>query len=225
MTEPYRLEHPRGTSGVLTAREPWSVEVTGVAGPQPAAWLAEAARWAEAQGAVDLRSPVPLPGTTPLGDGTAEHVLPVPLRLADASATRALGRRVASALRPGDLLVLSGPLGAGKTTFTQGVAEALGVRGRVTSPTFVLARMHRGPLPLVHVDAYRLRDSGAFDLDDLDLEAALEDAVTVVEWGGGIVEDLAESWLTVTLDRQRGDPADLRVATVVSHGLRWAVLP
>lgn len=188
------------------------------------AWVATAQDAAQDPGNVlDLRAPRPLPGFTPLTDG--EHVRPVEVHLADAEATRALGRRVAAALRPGDLLVLSGPLGAGKTTFTQGLGEALGVRGRVTSPTFVLARVHRGPVPLVHVDAYRLRDAAgsgrALDLDDLDLDAALEDAVTVVEWGDGVVEHLTEHRLDVRLDRS--GPG--RTATVRVHGQRWAVGP
>ncbi|HWG93980.1 MAG TPA: tRNA (adenosine(37)-N6)-threonylcarbamoyltransferase complex ATPase subunit type 1 TsaE [Mycobacteriales bacterium] len=153
-----------------------------------------------------------------------EHALPVAVPLEDAQATRALGARLAASLRPGDLLVLSGPLGAGKTTLTQGLGEALGVRGRVTSPTFVLARAHRGPVPLLHVDAYRLRDAGSrLDLDDLGLDAALEDAVTVVEWGEGVVEGLADSRLHVELARPDDDGAP-RTARVRAVGPRWAVL-
>ena len=206
----------------------WSA--AGEVGPDA---LEAAVRAAAELGALDLRSVRPLPGGRPLHDGAAEHVLPLRVRLADADATRALGRRVAAALRAGDLLVLSGPLGAGKTTFTQGLGEALGVRGRVTSPTFVLARVHRGPLPLVHVDAYRLRDAaasgGRLDLDDLDLDAALEDAVTVVEWGEGLVEGLSPSRLEVRLDRSGGAVGQLadddgRTAEVHPFGPRWAVL-
>lgn len=190
------------------------------------AWVEpdEAARPAPA-GVLDLRCAVALPGWERLAD--AEHARAVPVHLPDAEATRALGRRVAAALRPGDLLVLSGPLGAGKTTLTQGLGEALGVRGRVTSPTFVLARVHRGPVPLVHVDAYRLRDAEEagrpLDLDDLDLEAALEDAVTVVEWGEGVVDHLSEDRLEVRLDRGPGGDAEGRTAEVRVHGRRWAV--
>ena len=113
---------------------------------------------------------------------------------------RALGRRLAPMLRPGDLIVLGGPLGAGKTTLVQGIGEGLHVRGPVTSPTFVIARVHpplgNGPA-LVHVDAYRL--SSPAEVDDLDLDADLERSVTVVEWGGGLVEELAASWLDVTI--------------------------
>lgn len=156
-----------------------------------------------------------------------ELAVPVPQPLADLAATRALGARLAGGLRAGDLVVLTGPLGAGKTSLTQGIGAALGVRGAVTSPTFVLSRTHRGPLPLVHVDAYRLREAGArFDLDDLDLESALEDAVTVVEWGEGLAERLTDSWVHVRLDRAPAadDRADTRTAAVSFTGSRWSVL-
>lgn len=117
----------------------------------------------------------------------------------------ALGRRLAHALRPGDLVVLTGDLGAGKTTLTQGIGEGLGVRGPVTSPTFVIARVHPsqvdGP-PLVHVDAYRL--GSISEVDDLDLDASLDDSITVVEWGEGLVEDLAAERLHVAIVRPRG---------------------
>lgn len=117
-----------------------------------------------------------------------------------AARMRALGRRLAPMLRPGDLIVLNGPLGAGKTTLVQGIGEGLHVRGPVTSPTFVIARVHPplgGGPALVHVDAYRL--SSPAEVDDLDLDADLERSVTVVEWGGGLVEELAPSWLDVTI--------------------------
>jgi tRNA threonylcarbamoyladenosine biosynthesis protein TsaE len=127
----------------------------------------------------------------------------------DAAAMRALGSRVASDLRAGDVVVLSGELGAGKTTFTQGVGAGLGVRGDVTSPTFVISRVHPsldGGPSLVHVDAYRL--GGIEELDDLDLDASLEEAVTVVEWGTGIAEGLADSRLEVRIERAVGIAAD-----------------
>jgi tRNA threonylcarbamoyladenosine biosynthesis protein TsaE len=112
-----------------------------------------------------------------------------------------LGRELAGLLRAGDLVVLSGPLGAGKTTLAQGIGAGLGVRGQVTSPTFVIARvhpsLHAGP-DLVHADAYRLGSRA--EVDDLDLDADLATAVTVVEWGAGLVEELAESFLTVSIE-------------------------
>ncbi len=141
-------------------------------------------------------------------DGTARRegapieVAPVEVATAGAEASRSVARALAAHLRPGDLIVLDGPLGAGKTTFTQGLGAALGVRGAVASPTFVISRVHpslRGGPALVHVDAYRL--SGGFDIDDLDLDSELEDAVTVVEWGRDRVEHLAASHLLIELER------------------------
>ncbi|WP_141012563.1 tRNA (adenosine(37)-N6)-threonylcarbamoyltransferase complex ATPase subunit type 1 TsaE [Nocardioides sambongensis] len=141
---------------------------------------------------------------------------------------RDLARRLAAVLAPGDVLVLTGELGAGKTTFTQGLGEGLGVRGGVTSPTFVIARVHpsltAGPA-LVHVDAYRL--DGAPELDDLDLDADLDRAVTVVEWGEGLAEALSDSPLQVRIDRAVAAPDadpddDPRRVTVLRHGPRWA---
>ncbi|WP_227984224.1 tRNA (adenosine(37)-N6)-threonylcarbamoyltransferase complex ATPase subunit type 1 TsaE [Nocardia spumae] len=120
--------------------------------------------------------------------------------------TEALGRELAADLRPGDLVVLDGPLGAGKTALTRGIAAGLGVEGRVSSPTFIIARQHRagaraGSIPLVHVDAYRL--GGDLDeLDALDLDADLHEAVVVVEWGLGVVEHLADRHLRVRLRRE-----------------------
>ena len=188
---------------------------------------AAAAALADPGDAIDLRAYAPLsdawPGFCELVPG--ELVRPVPLVLDGAEATRALGRRLAGRLAAGDLVVLSGPLGAGKTALTQGIGEGLGVQGQVTSPTFVLARVHRGPLPLVHVDAYRLRDAGAptLELDDLDLDADLPDSVVVVEWGEGLAEGLSDARLQVHLDRPAGGPDDLRTARVVPHGRRWAL--
>jgi tRNA threonylcarbamoyladenosine biosynthesis protein TsaE len=131
--------------------------------------------------------------------------------------TQAFGRQLADLLRAGDLVVLAGPLGAGKTALTQGIGAGLGVPGPVTSPTFVLARVHRGGrVPLVHVDAYRL--TGMADVDDLDLDATTEEAVTVVEWGHGLVEQLADEHLVVELDR-RDD--DVRTARLMPVGPGW----
>ncbi|MFI7441020.1 tRNA (adenosine(37)-N6)-threonylcarbamoyltransferase complex ATPase subunit type 1 TsaE [Nonomuraea indica] len=145
-------------------------------------------------------------------------------RLPTAEDMRAYGTRLAARLRPGDLVVLSGALGAGKTTLVQGIAEGLKVRGPITSPTFVIARVHpslrQGP-PLVHVDAYRL--GGDLEVDDLDLDASLEESVTVVEWGEGLVEGLSEDRLEIHIDREAGD--DARVVTVRGVGARWADTP
>ncbi|MEI4279449.1 tRNA (adenosine(37)-N6)-threonylcarbamoyltransferase complex ATPase subunit type 1 TsaE [Klenkia terrae] len=148
---------------------------------------------------------------------------PVTRRLATVEETRAFGVELAGLLRAGDLVVLAGPLGAGKTALTQGIGAGLEVPGPVTSPTFVLARVHRGGrLPLVHVDAYRL--GSLADVDDLDLDATVEESVTVVEWGHGMVEQLADEHLVVELDRGRDgaqDGADVRTATLVPHGPSW----
>jgi tRNA threonylcarbamoyladenosine biosynthesis protein TsaE len=135
-----------------------------------------------------------------------------------------LGERLARALRPGDLVLLTGDLGAGKTTLAQGIGAGLGVSGDVTSPTFVIAREHpsaSGGPALVHVDAYRL--GSLAEVDDLDLDTALEDSVTVVEWGSGLVEGLAESRLEVRLVRARGgDAGQIRTVELAGHGPRWA---
>jgi tRNA threonylcarbamoyladenosine biosynthesis protein TsaE len=131
--------------------------------------------------------------------------------------TRAWGARLGALIQAGDLLLLTGDLGAGKTTLTQGIADGLGVRGPVTSPTYVIARVHpsmTGGPDLVHVDAYRL--GGLAELDDLDLDASLEEAVTIVEWGHGVAEHLSEEYLEVTL---RGH--DTRTVDLVGHGARW----
>jgi len=137
------------------------------------------------------------------------------------------GRRLAQLLRAGDLVVLAGPLGAGKTALAQGIGAGLGVLGPVTSPTFVIARLHRpdpargGRVPLMHVDAYRLgavRDPRA-EIDDLDLDAALDGSVTLVEWGEGLVEQLVDAYLEVRIER-RDDEA--RVVELVAHGGDWA---
>ena len=130
----------------------------------------------------------------------------------------ALGRRLADVLRAGDLLVLTGPLGAGKTALVQGIGAGLGVRGTVVSPTFVIARVHRGPLPLVHVDAYRL---GSLDeVDDLDLDVDTADAVTAVEWGAGLVEQLADARLEIAI--ARAEDSEQRTVRLFPHGADWA---
>ena len=144
-----------------------------------------------------------------------------------------LGRRLAGVLRAGDLVVLTGELGSGKTALTQGIGEGLGVRGPVTSPTFVIARVHPsevGGPPLVHVDAFRL--GSLAEVDDLDLDASLDEAVTVVEWGQGLVEELTGDRLEVTLERsatapvgadpdEMADVDEIRTVSVSATGERW----
>jgi tRNA threonylcarbamoyl adenosine modification protein YjeE len=140
-------------------------------------------------------------------------------------AMAALGARIATELRAGDLVLLNGELGAGKTTLTRGIGEALGVRGAVTSPTFVLARTHPRAAgdgaPLVHVDAYRL--GSAAELDDLDLDFAA--SIVVVEWGAGMLDGITEHWLEVDIVRPHGgeaqSEAEPREVTLVGHGQRW----
>jgi tRNA threonylcarbamoyladenosine biosynthesis protein TsaE len=164
------------------------------------------------------------------GPAVAETVfVPTAARMRD------LGVRLAGLLRAGDLVVLSGPLGAGKTTLTQGIGTGLGVRGQVTSPTFVIARVHpslRGGPDLVHADAYRLGSRA--EVDDLDLDADIDRAVTVVEWGEGLVERLTASFLEIAIAPASvgAAPAESapagadetdegRNVTVVGWGDRW----
>lgn len=138
--------------------------------------------------------------------------------LPTAADTWELGRQIAAVARPGDVVVLTGVLGAGKTVLAQGIGAGLGVSTGVTSPTFVLARVHReGRLPLVHVDAYRL--AGAAELDDLDLDSDIADSVTVVEWGEGLAERLASDHLHVMLDRGNND--ERRTAVLRARGRSW----
>lgn len=152
-----------------------------------------------------------------------ERPLPVVVEAPDADAMRALGRRVARVVRAGDLIVASGDLGAGKTTFTQGLGAGLGVSGPVISPTFVLSRVHpstAGGPALVHVDAYRL---GGFDeLEDLDLDASLEESVTLVEWGRGVAEPLATDRLEVDIRRGLDPDDETRWVFFTPIGARWS---
>jgi len=144
--------------------------------------------------------------------------------VATPEAMRELGERLAVELRPGDLVLLSGPLGAGKTTLAQGVGSGLGVPTPVVSPTFVIARVQRGGrLPFVHVDAYRL--SSIAEVDDLDLDACLEESVTVVEWGEGLVEGLAGDRLEVRISRPVDETDETRTVEVSGVGPRWESLP
>jgi tRNA threonylcarbamoyl adenosine modification protein YjeE len=140
-----------------------------------------------------------------------------------------LGLKLSRLLQAGDLVVLTGPLGAGKTTLTRGVGEGLTAIGNVSSPTFVIARTHKrkdgGPV-LVHVDAYRL--GSALELDDLDID--YENSIVLVEWGKGMTDDLVESWLEIIIERDRAvehaaddsESTDPRKVSIIGFGSRWA---
>jgi tRNA threonylcarbamoyladenosine biosynthesis protein TsaE len=151
-----------------------------------------------------------------------QKALPAHVAVSDVDAMSELAKRAGALLKAGDLLILQGELGAGKTTFTQGLGEALGVRGPITSPTFVLSRIHpslvNGP-DLVHVDAYRL--GSAAEVDDLDLDATADRSITVVEWGAGVAEQLSDDWLHIAISADSAGP-DSRQVSVVPHGARWA---
>lgn len=173
-------------------------------------------------------------------NGGAAPVWEAEIRTTDALQTQAVAERLGRTLAAGDLLLLTGELGAGKTTFTQGLGRGLGVRPGIISPTFVLVRIHPslsdGP-DLVHVDAYRLGSSG--EIDDIDLENTMDTSVTVVEWGRGLVEHLAEHRLEITLVRPTGadaareqqagdisfdfddDPDEERLIRIAAYGRRW----
>ncbi|MEN9542639.1 MAG: hypothetical protein RJB54_285 [Actinomycetota bacterium] len=133
---------------------------------------------------------------------------------------RQLGAKLSAHLKPGDLVVLRGNLGAGKTALTQGIGEFLGIKD-VTSPTFVIARSHKGKIPLIHVDAYRLLDSGTnnFEIDDLDLDTSRAIAITVIEWGESVAARLNEDYLLI--DISFGDEEDERNVEFIGHGDRW----
>jgi tRNA threonylcarbamoyladenosine biosynthesis protein TsaE len=140
-----------------------------------------------------------------------------------AASMHALGRRLATLLRPGDLVLACGELGAGKTALTQGIGAGLDVQGAVISPTFVISRVHRsrsGGPTLVHVDAYRLADLA--EVEDLDLDATLADAVTVVEWGEGKAEQLSDARLDVVIVRSSDPEDETRTVTLTGMGSRWA---
>ncbi|MBF6044972.1 tRNA (adenosine(37)-N6)-threonylcarbamoyltransferase complex ATPase subunit type 1 TsaE [Streptomyces sp. NRRL B-1677] len=179
----------------------------------------------------------PTAETTSTGTSTSTSA-ETELTVRTADAMREVGRRLAGLLRPGDLVLLTGELGAGKTTLTRGLGEGLGVRGAVTSPTFVIARVHPhlgGGPALVHVDAYRL-SGGLDEMEDLDLDVSLPESVIVVEWGDGKVEELSEDRLHVVIHRAVGasaadaadvahaaeDADDVRSVRVTGVGARWA---
>ena len=130
-----------------------------------------------------------------------------------------LGARIGTQLKPGDLLLLSGPLGAGKTALTQGIGRALGIEN-ITSPTFVISRIHPGKIPLVHVDAYRLQGGSTAIFDDLDLESYLPTSITVVEWGKGLADRLANDYLEIQIEFGANDGQ--RLVSLIGHGQRFA---
>ena len=163
----------------------------------------------------------------PAAPHNAAEPLSVSITVNSPEQMRELGLRLAKLLRAGDLVMLTGELGAGKTTLTRGLGVGLGVRGAVTSPTFVIARVHPslgdGP-PLVHVDAYRL-GGGLDDMEDLDLDVSLPESVIVVEWGEGKVEELTDDRLSLVIHRAVGDTTDeVRHVTVTGLGARWAAV-
>jgi tRNA threonylcarbamoyladenosine biosynthesis protein TsaE len=153
-----------------------------------------------------------------LDEGTREALMTVDVVLPTATDTFEFGRRLAGVLRAGDLLVLTGPLGAGKTVLVQGIGAGLNVEGAVVSPTFVIARVHPGPLPLVHVDAYRL--GSLAEVDDLDLDVDAADAVTAVEWGAGVAEQLSDARLQILISR--AVDTEERTVRLIPHGGDWA---
>ena len=143
---------------------------------------------------------------------------PSRVKIASAADMHELGERIGAMCRAGDLILVNGPLGAGKTVLVQGIGAALGIHD-VTSPTFVISRIHKAALPLIHIDAYRLLDSGsaAAFLDDLDIDTAREGAVTVIEWGGAESARLSDERLEITIDRSD----EVRDVQVKAIGARW----
>lgn len=140
-------------------------------------------------------------------------------RIASATEMHELGASIGAQLRAGDLILLNGDLGAGKTVLVQGIAQALGIEG-VTSPTFVISKVYQAPVPLIHVDVYRLLDSGkaALFLDDLDLDSDRENSITVIEWGGAESARLSDQRLEITIDRSQ----EVRNVSFNCVGQRWA---
>ncbi len=140
------------------------------------------------------------------------------VKITNADAMFHLGTTIGAKLHAGDLVLINGPLGAGKTLLTQGIGQALGITG-ITSPTFVISRVHEGHIPLIHVDAYRLLGSSNSNylLDDLDLDSQRESAVTVIEWGGSESARLSDQRLEITIEIIR----DERIVSATGLGARW----
>ena len=141
------------------------------------------------------------------------------IEISSAQEMQNLGALIGSQLRAGDLILLNGQLGAGKTVLVQGIGQALGIKS-VTSPTFVISKSYRATLPLIHVDVYRLLDSGkaSLFLDDLDLDSDREKAVTVIEWGGAESARLSDQRLEITIDRSE----EIRKVSFNCVGNRWS---
>jgi tRNA threonylcarbamoyl adenosine modification protein YjeE len=144
-------------------------------------------------------------------------------QVADADQMHELGIRIAKQFRAGDLVVLVGPLGAGKTTLTRGIGEGLHAIGNVSSPTFVIARTHKregSDVPMVHVDAYRL--GGAAELDDLDID--FENSIVLVEWGRGLLEGISDNWLEIEIERDHTGESEIRELRIIAFGDRWSAV-
>ncbi len=144
-------------------------------------------------------------------------------QVADADQMHELGVIISQQFRAGDLVVLVGPLGAGKTTLTRGIGEGLGAIGNVSSPTFVIARTHKREgtdVPMVHVDAYRL--GGAAELDDLDID--FENSIVLVEWGRGLLEGISDDWLEIEIERDHTGESEIRELRILAFGDRWSAV-
>ena len=144
-------------------------------------------------------------------------------QVADADQMHELGVKISQQFRAGDLVVLVGPLGAGKTTLTRGIGEGLRAIGNVSSPTFVIARTHKREgtdVPMVHVDAYRL--GGAAELDDLDID--FENSIVLVEWGKGLLEGISDDWLEIEIERDHTGESEIRELRIIAFGDRWSAV-
>ena len=144
-------------------------------------------------------------------------------QVADADQMHELGVQISQQFRAGDLVVLVGPLGAGKTTLTRGIGEGLRAIGNVSSPTFVIARTHKREgtdVPMVHVDAYRL--GGAAELDDLDID--FENSIVLLEWGRGLLEGISDDWLEIEIERDHTGESEIRELRILAFGDRWSAV-